>query len=292
MVSSPGPEGNDEVSDSKSRSGRIHNVTLANFLKSLKVNEDPRQQELAIKILGACPEIIQGYWSVAGISLEPRLSSRWITNMAYFGAIISLPIPTYCFSTVLSKGSLSTPSYNPSPPPLNTIVENVIPSIFTKVFVTKGLQLNSEPLVRHCTSLALAKCLDKFESIRQAFTTVEAALEENEETGQWMRRRLELEKEVRRRVPDFQVVVALSQRNVSALASTSALAAATVVDQSQPGEATRNELLSEASLRLMWLYHRSLPSLAAEARFDPGKLLLSMTRQGQQHHSSRIICSC
>jgi nucleolar pre-ribosomal-associated protein 1 len=38
--------------------GRIHNKILANVLKGLKVNEDPRQQELALKILTACPELV------------------------------------------------------------------------------------------------------------------------------------------------------------------------------------------------------------------------------------------
>ena len=42
------------------RHGRIYNKILANFLKSLKVNEDLRQQELAIKIMAACPELVAG----------------------------------------------------------------------------------------------------------------------------------------------------------------------------------------------------------------------------------------
>jgi len=42
------------------RQGRIHNKILANFLKTLKVNEDLRQQELAIKIMTACPELVAG----------------------------------------------------------------------------------------------------------------------------------------------------------------------------------------------------------------------------------------
>jgi len=40
--------------------GRIYNKILANVVKTLKVNEDARQQELALKILEACPELIAG----------------------------------------------------------------------------------------------------------------------------------------------------------------------------------------------------------------------------------------
>lgn len=40
------------------RNGKIYNKILANLLKSLKVNEDLRQQELALKIMTACPELV------------------------------------------------------------------------------------------------------------------------------------------------------------------------------------------------------------------------------------------
>jgi nucleolar pre-ribosomal-associated protein 1 len=42
------------------RRGKIYNKILANFLKTLKVNEDSRQQELALKIMTACPELVAG----------------------------------------------------------------------------------------------------------------------------------------------------------------------------------------------------------------------------------------
>lgn len=43
------------------KGGRIYNKILANVVKTLKVNEDPRQQELTLKILGACPELVSGW---------------------------------------------------------------------------------------------------------------------------------------------------------------------------------------------------------------------------------------
>lgn len=42
------------------KSGKLHNKILANILKTLKVNEDSRQQELARRILEACPELVAG----------------------------------------------------------------------------------------------------------------------------------------------------------------------------------------------------------------------------------------
>jgi len=49
----------DDVEDE--RGGKIYNKILANILKTLKVNESTRQQELARKILEACPELVAGY---------------------------------------------------------------------------------------------------------------------------------------------------------------------------------------------------------------------------------------
>lgn len=37
---------------------KIYNKILANVVRSLKVNDDPRQQELALKIFAACPELV------------------------------------------------------------------------------------------------------------------------------------------------------------------------------------------------------------------------------------------
>lgn len=53
-------EENPELGGDGMKQGRIHNKILANFLKTLKVNEDLRQQELAIKIMAACPELVAG----------------------------------------------------------------------------------------------------------------------------------------------------------------------------------------------------------------------------------------
>jgi nucleolar pre-ribosomal-associated protein 1 len=72
-----------------------------------------------------------------------------------------------------------------------------------------------------------------------------------------------MEKELRRRVPDFQVVVAFAQQTATE---------GPTATGRQPN-AIRNAMLSECAQRLLWLYHRCLPLLVAEARFDVGKLL-------------------
>src|ERR1700733_765272 len=58
------------------KGGRIHNKIIANILKSLKVNEDARQQELALKIMAACSELVSGY--VISLFIFLSLNSRQI----------------------------------------------------------------------------------------------------------------------------------------------------------------------------------------------------------------------
>ncbi|KDQ65157.1 hypothetical protein JAAARDRAFT_75487 [Jaapia argillacea MUCL 33604] len=249
----------DEKGRGIGRGSKIYNKILSNLLKVLKANEDLRQQELALKVIAACPELVAPYWPMAALTLEPRLSSKWIANIAFFGSVVSLPVPSSTF--FLPNSTL----YQPSPPPLSSILENILPSVNIKSHLTKGLQSNSG-LVRHCTALALSKCLIKYAEVLGVFGQVETALQEDGVDGQWGRRRAEVEREVRRRVPDFQVVVAFSQFKEPPPKTASPGPPAT------PNQA-RAALLSESAHRLLALYHQCLPSLVAEARFDVGKLM-------------------
>lgn len=142
------------------KGGRIYNKILSNVLKMLRVNEDPRQQELALKILAACPELVGGYLPSSGITLEPRLSSRWLINVAFLGAAISLPVPFESFYLPVMQNVANSSSqarqFRPNPPPLSTLVENIIPSMSLKTHFSKGLQSGSA-LVQHATAVALAK---------------------------------------------------------------------------------------------------------------------------------------
>ncbi|KDR74243.1 hypothetical protein GALMADRAFT_250000 [Galerina marginata CBS 339.88] len=247
--------------DGKRKYGKIYNKILANFLKTLKVNEDSRQQELAIKILSACPELVSGYWYAVALTLEPRLSSKWITNIAVFGSIISLPLPSSSFLIP------NTQLYQPTPPPLSTVLDNILPSVNTKNNFSKGLQSPSG-LVQHCTALALCKSLVKYQTVQDAFHKIASALEEDEEEGQWYKRCSELRRELRRRVPDFQVLVAFSQQKHAN-------------PKSGQVNQTKMALLTESAQRLLWLYHRCLPSIVAEVRFDVGKLLQTFVQDPQ-----------
>ncbi|KAI0695719.1 ribosome 60S biogenesis N-terminal-domain-containing protein [Cytidiella melzeri] len=262
-----------ELFDDSSRRhhGRVFNKILSNVLKSLRVNEDPRQQELALRILQACPELVAGYWSAAALTLEPRLSSKWIANIAFFGSVISLPVPQMSF--LLHDANL----YRPNPPSLSTIMENILPTVNIKVHLSRGLQSPSA-LVQHCTALALGKCLTKYGAVLTCIREIQESLEEDEEDGLWSIRRREVEREASRRVPEFQVIVAFAQQK--------AIQAPVSVDgevQQSRHTVTKAALLSESAQRLLWLYHRYIPQLAAEAHFDVTRVLSSIQEGASDH---------
>jgi nucleolar pre-ribosomal-associated protein 1 len=189
------------------KSQRVHNKILSFLLRTLKVGEDSKARELVISILHSCPELRSVYWSHGGsLGLEPRLSSRWLSNMAFFNLITLLPVPTETFFLSLHDESHT---YRTHPPPLNIIMENILPAYAQiRTGFTKGLQ-NTSQLVRYTCALTLTRCLFKFRSVLQAFREASLALKETD-MGWWSTRAREVQKEARSRMPDIQVIIALS----------------------------------------------------------------------------------
>lgn len=180
--------------------------------------------------------------------------------MAFLGTVISLPIPRGSF--LLHVGSKQ---YRPHPPALPTIVENIIPTSNIKSHFSRGLQ-SASALVQHCTALNLGKCLAKFGLVIASMREAQEALEEDEEDGLWSSRRREAEREVLRRVPDHQVIVAFAQQKATE-------AEQKMQPPTESPNSTKSVLLAESAQRLLWLYQRHFPQLAGEARFDVSKSL-------------------
>ncbi|KAF8331396.1 ribosome 60S biogenesis N-terminal-domain-containing protein [Cantharellus anzutake] len=286
-----GPDAVDsaEHQESEGSSGdkSVLNWRLAGFLGSLNVVDDQRQRDLALKILRTCPELVRVFWPRSRLKREATLSSLWISSVSFVGIVISMPIPAACFRTVdpiSSRGPSTGATFNPTPPPLSSLVENTLPSILTRECLSKALHSSTEPLIKHSTALMLAKCLDKFEEIRLCFLRIERILEEDEEFGFWTRRRIEFEKEMKRRLPDVQMIIQfLPPKSAHDAVSTgpdekkeSETASKTPASSQSPNP-FRDALLSEAALRLMWQYHRSLPALMSGTRFNSGQLVRLLT---------------
>lgn len=276
----------DQGAGSKGRGGTaaahtsgVHNKVIREVLRSIGsdglVGDEDGVAQLVLKVLESCPELVAGYWASSGITLDPRLSSKFLISTAHLCSIVSLPIPTSTFLLPASNSaapstssSVVAPTYRATPPPLTAIIENVLPSIFPKQFSTKGL-LSKHPLVQQTTAVTLSRCLAKLHAVLTTFQTIERTLEENPTKGAWAVRRSEVECEMRKRIPDVANIVGF------------ALAVARQVSEATTSEeSSRGAILTEAALRLLSLYHLTLPGLIAEARFDVGKLLVPGAAEG------------
>ncbi|KAJ2915963.1 hypothetical protein MD484_g4428, partial [Candolleomyces efflorescens] len=314
----------------------LHNPTLLHLLKSLKPTDDPRQHELALKILQVCPELVSPYLPASGLTLDPpRLSSKWVANVSFLGSVIGggdVPESSFYMPVGAGSGLEQQQTYRPTPPHLTTIVNNVTPGggasqLNMRNVFTKGLQFvvrttdagakekekekaeggvgNSGNLVQHTTALVLIRCLEKLGRVREAMEGVSRALgegadddlfvwgldeganaddEEEDDAGLakkfrkeskeglWARRQKEVVKEVRRRVPEFQVVLAFCTAHLK----TSTTGTSSAIDQQEEseGEQIKKALMAECAMRLLWMYQKALPEVVEEARFDVGKVLV------------------
>ncbi|RXW16240.1 hypothetical protein EST38_g9609 [Candolleomyces aberdarensis] len=294
-------EDEDDGTASKFKQPKLHNPTLLSLLRQLKPTDDPRQHELALKILSACPELVSPYLPTSGLTLDPpRLSSKWVANVSFLGSVIGggeVPKSTF----YMAGGS----QYRPTPPPLTTIVNNIAPGggarAKDKAAKSEAGAGNTGNLVQHTTALVLIRCLEKMGRVREAMEGVSKALGEGADDlfvwgldeganaddedddlgpsyrreskeGLWARRQKEVVKEVRKRVPEFQVVLAFCTAHLKT--STTTATSAAVQQEESEGEQIKKALMAECAMRLLWMYQKALPEVVEEARFDVGKVLV------------------
>lgn len=155
-------------------------------------------------------------------------------------------------------------------PVVSTIIESILPSPMHKNHLTRGLQ-HPDALVRHMTAITLARGLQKLQIVQGVLAEIEAELANepsSSQEGSWSKVRRELEFEARRRVPEVLVVITFAQQSAQ-------LAPAEAESGEEQALLAKSTMLTESALRLFGLYYRTLPSLAGEARFDVGRLLVS-----------------
>ncbi|KAH7334663.1 ribosome 60S biogenesis N-terminal-domain-containing protein [Rhizoctonia solani] len=289
-------EGAGEEDGETSAKGTVYNPLLLRLLKTLRPAADARQHELAVRILNACPDLFGLGAAQLGLNLEPRLSTRWITSIGFIAAVVKAEVPTESFyvdtpaNTIADLSSTSKRTYQANPPPLASIIENILPSVLTRAWLTKGLLAKPAPsgeqssipastgtLVQHTTIRLITQCLLKLSNVLEAFPPG------------WAERAAEVVDAVRKRVPELGVVVGITQEATKALQKSGGSTMDNEVE-------ARELLLAEGTLRLMWLYARVLPGTMAETRFDVGKLLqetkIEESEEGQASGAGglRVMC--
>ncbi|CBQ73977.1 conserved hypothetical protein [Sporisorium reilianum SRZ2] len=274
----------------QSGGGSIYNKVLSGVIRQLSPAEDLRQQELALSILTACPELVGPYLesSCAGLSVDPRLSSRWLCNMAYFGRVVGLQLPSFRNAKVehLESSEASVAGaliphahrlFASEPPPMSSILANILPGPFHRALFSQGLN-HADQLVRYSSCALLCRCLDRMVRFRNVCISAISELDEDE-NGPWRRRLDALEMEARRRIPDISIVIQILQVATSrSSANGHAQANGAKVNADNDASNTVSEkdsmmISTEAALRLLSLYYQAVPSSAFDVRFNAGKLL-------------------
>ncbi|KAF5379860.1 hypothetical protein D9757_007247 [Collybiopsis confluens] len=277
----------------------IHNPLLLRLLRLLTPSVDLRQQELATRILEACPELVASSNDVISGgpgSLDPRLNARWMASMAWYGRVVGLPVPEETFYLPsVNGGQVRMPRV--APPPLRTVVETLMGSAAETGGSSVGARLG---LVQLTIALTLCRCLEKYLQVKAAFLRAGLAAGETESVelddslslakgssgvGAWSKRLAEANKEIRSRLPDIQVILAFPKRIESAAAAVSRRETSTATTTTSATNPTALALLSESAYRVVWLYHVCLLSNSSSlsngeegsGRFDVVGLVASLS---------------
>lgn len=287
-----GEEGAPEKDTSAYGTRMLHNHILGNVVRRLgaRVTEEPKIAELVQSILGACPELVASFWPHSGISVDPRLSAKWLATMAFLGHVIALPLPpseTFRIPTgAITFGGTQETVAKTTPPAIQVVLEAVLPSPLTKQHISKGLQ-HGVGLVQHQTALTLARSLQKLLIVQDLFARLGKEVRGDMDDGHviddpWSRSLRELEMEARKRVPEVPVIIAFAQKSAASQALQASL------EETDEAEKCKATLLTESALRLFRLYYLALPNLATEFKFDVGKLLVSSSSAKQEAAARRM----
>ncbi|KAF9289666.1 hypothetical protein BGZ68_008857 [Mortierella alpina] len=257
----------------------IFNKTLSQLLTHLRPTENIMQQQLTVSILTACPELVRLYWQKANLQMEPRLSARWLANMTLLHKITEIPVPNLYLQ--------HTGLFASHPPPVSTIIENILPTAANRTILSKGLQ-HSSMLVRYFTIVELAAAFQKTEQVIAVMQSAVRTLANDEEEAatadnsmemdgtslnsqssdppaqQWAGAITLLLAELRRRVPDIQIIISL-HNGIQTMTQTD------IEDE----ERIRRNLINNGVLRLIKYYQQFLPQAVIESKFDIGKLIPS-----------------
>lgn len=263
---------------------------LATLLRALKVTEDSVQRELGLEILRSAPVLAGAFWAKFPSSLDPRLSSRWVSAITFATQVVGLPV-----AATLSIPASAENATLIAPPSVSSILDTVLPpattSSLNRAWYTKALT-HEVPLVSFLSSLFLLSILQKAATVLETMAETSLHLEEGA-GGRWATQTRKVREELRLRLPDPSIVVGLMTRTAAAAsgeappggsgkksAASKESAVAVVDGQAVVAPGSEGALLrTNVALRILFLYHRVSPQLIATLRFDFAKLPQTYARR-------------
>lgn len=127
-----------------------NNKLLVNVLRMLKPWDDVEQQNLAVNIMQASPELVAAYNAAVtdSISFDPKLSSFWISYGTFYSRVLRLDVPKLDILAPVGE----------------VVVENILPSVLSKSAMSKSLT-NTSPMIRYFAAQILVQSLTKLEEV-------------------------------------------------------------------------------------------------------------------------------
>lgn len=234
-------------------SGKLFNRTLSSFLPTLKPFSDTLQQDLVLAIFTACPELIAPYFSSSTTyPFDPKLTATWIGYCAFLTSLIQLPLLKGGFgiSNKDTQGGQEVLAEHLEPPPMQVVIESVLPKVCTRQVLTKCLHFEN-PFVRFLGTRLMVAAFQKLSLVISAIEQIgeQFQIPGSSNAQKWSSARSDLLEEFSRRMPDFPAVV-------------TAYNSAPVVKDGQGG------LVREVVAKLLMNYYTLLPEVALGKRFD------------------------
>ncbi|XP_048577840.1 nucleolar pre-ribosomal-associated protein 1 isoform X2 [Nematostella vectensis] len=242
---------------------RSNNPMLLQFLQSLpKTLSGQHTQDLVVKILTCCPDLVNPYLSSMSITYEPRLSLPWITNMRFLVKLFkSLPLP----SVMLSRCEMELEtSIVPS------LLSAVIPCGITRTILSHGVQ-HSSPNVKHQSLQVLLLILERSLDVVDVIQNHSKSHQSNKKAPLQLFR-----EELLKRIPDVMILISLRQNIMQGKTKSNP------TGDNQGGEQNGGDLLTQEvpsnailsqALQAMFLYQELEPSVLTGVGFDLTKLL-------------------
>lgn len=229
-------------------SDTLHNKMLLHLVRKLDVTNDLRQQELALRICEACPELVGPVLARTVIDVHADQTACYV-HWAYVGRVLQLPVP--------ALGAL--------PPPRSTILAHTAPEPVCRA-VAKALA-PSHALLQYVACTVCACMLERMCAFRREALQAAQAAEEGPD-GPWTRCAASLELAWRTRLPAIELVAPLMHK-ASAMQREAALRVLALYMEALPGTAFDT--------------HWDAGSLLTRAFLDPPPTGLHWERVSQMH---------
>lgn len=224
-----------------SRPKTIKNHTLSSFLQTLRPYANDMQRSLTLATFRAAPELLADYFrKMKTFSFDPKLTATWVGFAAFLLATISLPIEERMVNPD-GQGLLA--------PSIADIIESILPMPLSPKAVSRCLSQNSK-LVKFFAIKTLSAAFHKFSQHLGRFRSSRRTAGNNHHDDVWVSAASSLTEEFSQRCPDMSHVI-------------------TVFRSCTPQE----DVLREASARLLSLYYQHLPQTALEQKFDASTAL-------------------